>query len=77
MENNKFFHEAVNHTINIQLDGRSERLPDTTPSGELTHGILKKSETLSGKKEMFGVAVNRLVRDSKTLNCVAAEIPRK
>lgn len=69
----------MNHTINIQLDGESALLPEATPSGKLTHDIFKKSKNLSGKKETFSLAVNRLVRDSKTLNCVlheaAAEIP--
>lgn len=59
--NLRVFHEAVDHTIKIQLDGESdkqEKQAAPTPTGKLTHNILKKSNNLSGKNEMFNVAVN-------------------
>lgn len=57
----RVFHEAVDHTINIQLDGQSETQENQagpTPAGKLTRNILKKSNNLSGKNETFSVAVN-------------------
>lgn len=59
--NLRVFHEAVDHMINIQLDGEPERQgkqAEPAPTDELTHDILEKSNNLSGKKETFSVAVN-------------------
>lgn len=52
--NLRVFHETVDHTINIQSDGESEnqeKQAEPTPTGKLTHDILKESNNLNVKKK--------------------------